>query len=60
MKLQEELKEVEAQKVDGKFVTASGEVPAGNEEVCELLRICLLWSDIVLERQVNSDKRSAQ
>jgi hypothetical protein len=46
------LKEIEAQRVDGKFVATNGEVPAGNEEVCELLRICLLWSDIVLERFV--------
>lgn len=50
-KLQAQLKEVDAQRVDGKFVSASGEVPAGNEEVCELLRICLLWSNMVLERK---------
>lgn len=37
-------------RVDGKFVTASGEVPAGNEETCELLNKCLLWSEIVLQR----------
>lgn len=49
-KLQQQLKEVESHQVDGKFVSAAGEVPAGNEEVCELLRICLLWSNIVLER----------
>lgn len=50
-KLQAQLKQIDAQRVDGKFVLLSGEVPAGNEEVCELLRICLLWSDMVLERK---------
>jgi hypothetical protein len=34
-------------------VTAAGEVPAGNDEVCELLNKCLLWSGIVLERFVH-------
>jgi hypothetical protein len=49
-RLQAQLKEIDAQRVDGKFVAANGEIPTGNDEVCELLRICLLWSDIVLER----------
>ena len=51
-KLQAQLKEIDAQRVDGKFVTASGEVPAGNEEVCDLLRRCLIWSEMVLSRSV--------
>lgn len=50
-KLQAQLKEIDAMRVDGKFVTASGEVPAGNEETCELLNKCLLWSEIVLQRK---------
>jgi hypothetical protein len=50
-RLQDQLKEIDNQRVDGKFVTASGEVPVGNEEVSELLRRCLLWSEIVLERK---------
>lgn len=50
-KLQAQLKEVDAKRTDGKFMSVSGEVLEGNEEVCELLRICLLWSDIVLERK---------
>ncbi|KAH8685508.1 hypothetical protein BGZ60DRAFT_395341 [Tricladium varicosporioides] len=50
-KLQEQAKEIDTLRVDGKFVTASGEVPAGNDEVCELLKKCLLWSNIVLERK---------
>lgn len=31
-------------------MSASGEVPPGNQEVCELLNKCLSWSAIVLER----------
>lgn len=50
-KLQARLKEIEAQRVNGKFVTAGGEVPAGNEEVCNLLGRCLMWSEIVLDRK---------
>ncbi|KAH6674628.1 hypothetical protein B0J14DRAFT_511672 [Halenospora varia] len=50
-KLQDQAKEIDALRVDGKFVSASGEVPAGNDEVCELLDKCLLWSNIVLERK---------
>jgi len=49
--LQAQAKEFDAQRVDGKFVSASGEVPAGNDEVCELLNKCLGWSGIVLERK---------
>lgn len=49
-KLQAQLKEIDATRVDGKFVTASGEVPAGNQAVCDLLDRCLLWSNVVLTR----------
>ena len=49
-KLRDQAKEIDAKRVDGKFVAASGEVPAGNEETCELLEKCLKWSDMVLER----------
>jgi len=49
-KLQNQLKEINAQRVDGNFVTASGEVPAGNEDACDLLARCLMWSEIVLSR----------
>jgi hypothetical protein len=49
-KLQAQLKEIDATRVDGKFVTASGEVPAGNQAVCDLLDRCLLWSNVVLSR----------
>ncbi|RDL37822.1 uncharacterized protein BP5553_05255 [Venustampulla echinocandica] len=50
-RLQAQLKEIDAQRVDGKFVSANKEVPAGNEEICELLERCLVWSNIVLERK---------
>ncbi|KUJ12137.1 uncharacterized protein LY89DRAFT_624592 [Mollisia scopiformis] len=51
IKLQAQAKEIDSHRVDGKFVTASGEVPASNEEVGELLFKCLRWSEIVLERK---------
>lgn len=38
-------------RVDNKFVGADGEVPEGNDEVCELLAKCLKWSEMVLERK---------
>ncbi|OAA67303.1 putative protein family UPF0662 [Niveomyces insectorum RCEF 264] len=45
------LKEIDDQKVDGKFLNDKGDVAAGNDEVSDLLRRCLLWADIVLERK---------
>lgn len=45
------MKEIDAQRVDGNFVTAEGEIPAGNDIVCDLLNRCLMWADIVLERK---------
>jgi hypothetical protein len=38
--------------VDGHFVNASGQTPAGDEEVSELLQRILMWAEIVLERCV--------
>ncbi|TVY26666.1 UPF0662 protein [Lachnellula hyalina] len=49
--LQAQVKEIDSLRVDGKFVAASGEVPAGTEDVVNLLEKCLLWSDIVLTRK---------
>lgn len=49
-KLQAQVKEIDGLRVDGKFVSSSGEVLAGNEETCELLKKCLLWSEIVQQR----------
>ncbi|TEY71379.1 hypothetical protein BOTCAL_0094g00230 [Botryotinia calthae] len=50
-KLQIQIKEIDSQRVDGKFVTASGETPPGNDEVCEYLERCLKWAEVVLERK---------
>ncbi|CAG8959695.1 hypothetical protein HYFRA_00001601 [Hymenoscyphus fraxineus] len=50
-KLQAQMKELDAQRIDGKFLTESGEVPEGNEGVCALLEKALKWSEIVLERK---------
>ncbi|KAK3365695.1 hypothetical protein B0T24DRAFT_396307 [Lasiosphaeria ovina] len=50
-KLQAQLKEIEASRVDGKFVNSEGKVPSGSDELSDLLSRCLRWSDIVLERQ---------
>jgi hypothetical protein len=40
--------------VDGHFTNASGQIPAGDEEVSELLRRILMWAQAVLERCVES------
>ncbi|TGO15263.1 hypothetical protein BTUL_0042g00330 [Botrytis tulipae] len=50
-KLQNQIKEIDSQRVDGKFVTATGETPPGNDEVCEYLERCLKWAEVVLERK---------
>lgn len=49
------MKEIDAQRVDGHFLNASGQIPAGDEEVSELLRRILMWAEIVLERYFNVD-----
>ncbi|CAK7265432.1 hypothetical protein SEPCBS119000_001509 [Sporothrix epigloea] len=50
-KFKAQLKEIDEKRVDGNFVNDEGKIPAGNEEVSELLSRCLLWADIVLERK---------
>ncbi|GKT60112.1 DUF2408 domain protein [Colletotrichum tofieldiae] len=50
-KLQAQLREIDEQSKEGKFVAADGGVPAGNEEMAALLEKCLQWSDVVLERK---------
>jgi hypothetical protein len=57
-KLQNQLKEIDAKRVDGKFLTADGQVAAGSDEVSEHLERCLMWSEIVLERFVIAQKSS--
>ncbi|KAF6839428.1 hypothetical protein CPLU01_01848 [Colletotrichum plurivorum] len=50
-KLQTQLRDIDETRKDGKFVSPEGNVPAGSDEVSELLEKCLKWSDIVLERK---------
>lgn len=49
-KLQAQLKEIDASRIDGKFLTAEGKPANGSDEVSDLLGRCLKWSDIVLAR----------
>lgn len=46
----DQLKEIQATMVDGKFLAEDSTAPAGQTIVSELLGRCLLWSDIVLTR----------
>lgn len=46
------MKEIEAMRVDGKFLGPDGNVASGSDEVEELLQRCLRWVDVVLEKQV--------
>ncbi|KAG9239597.1 hypothetical protein BJ875DRAFT_365306 [Amylocarpus encephaloides] len=49
--LQAQIQEVDATRVDGKFVSTNGDIPAGNDDVCALLNKGLRWSEMVLERK---------
>ncbi|KAI1913883.1 hypothetical protein LOZ53_002537 [Ophidiomyces ophidiicola] len=49
--------EIKGNMKDGKFVALDGSVPEGQEIVKVLLERCLIWVDIVLERQGNIDER---
>ncbi|KAL2158210.1 hypothetical protein VTH06DRAFT_4530 [Thermothelomyces fergusii] len=57
LKLKAKLKEIEESMVDGRFLGEDGEELRGSEAVAELLRRCLAWSDIVLERYVTRRTR---
>lgn len=48
----DQLKEIKATMVDGKFLAEDSTAPAGQDIVAELLSRCFLWSDIVLTRCV--------
>lgn len=54
LRFQEQVKEIDVQRVDGHFVNEQGEHLAGDAETSELLRKILIWSDIVLERYVST------
>lgn len=45
-----QLKEIKATMVDGKFLAEDSTAPAGQDIVIGLLDRCFLWSDIVLTR----------
>ncbi|KAK3307897.1 uncharacterized protein B0T15DRAFT_522932 [Chaetomium strumarium] len=45
------LKEIEGTMVNGKFVDAEGKELRGSDAVSELLKRCLMWSNIVIERK---------
>jgi len=50
-RLQKELKEIDAQRVDGNFVDTDGHKLGGSDEVVELLERITKWSEMVLERK---------
>lgn len=50
VKLQAELKEIDARRVDGNFVDENGNVARGSDAVATLLKRCLEWTEIVLDR----------
>ncbi|KAI4167585.1 MAG: hypothetical protein LQ343_007083 [Gyalolechia ehrenbergii] len=47
---QDQLREIQASMVDGKFLAENSTTPAGQHVVTELLNRCLKWSEIVLTR----------
>ncbi|KAG7137463.1 UPF0662 protein C30C2.08 like [Verticillium longisporum] len=49
--LRAQLKEIDEKIKANKYLTVDDRQPAGSEDVDFLLRKCLLWSDIVLERR---------
>ncbi|KAL9016875.1 MAG: hypothetical protein Q9185_005792 [Variospora sp. 1 TL-2023] len=54
---QDQLCEVQATMVDGKFLADDGTAPAGQHVATELLYRCLKWSELVLARQGKIDDR---
>ncbi|KAK0635898.1 hypothetical protein B0T17DRAFT_62183 [Bombardia bombarda] len=50
-RLQTQIKEVDASRVDGQFVSSEGKPLRGSDKVSDLAKRCLLWSDIVLDRK---------
>ncbi|KAL8633047.1 hypothetical protein Q9189_001301 [Teloschistes chrysophthalmus] len=54
---QDQLHEIQATMVDGKFLAEDSTTPAGQKVATDLLNRCLLWSDLVLSRQGKIDQR---
>lgn len=50
--LREQLKKIEANLKDGKFVNAEGNTLAGSDDLKSLMERCWRWTEIVLERYV--------
>jgi len=50
-KLQSQIQEIDSQRVDGKFLTESGDIAKGSDEVSSILEKCLRWAELVLERK---------
>ena len=46
----DQLKEIKASMVDGKFLAEDSSTPVGQEIVTGLLDRCFMWTGIVLER----------
>ena len=46
----DQLDEIKATMVDGKFISTDGSPSAGQDIVVGLLNRCILWSEIVLAR----------
>ncbi|KAL8724247.1 MAG: hypothetical protein Q9181_006916, partial [Wetmoreana brouardii] len=56
-RFQDQLREIQATMVNGKFLAENSTAPAGQHVAAELLNRCLAWSDIVLSRQVFGRRR---
>ena len=56
----EQLEEIKATSVNGKFLGEDSSVPAGQLIVTELLEKCFLWSEIVLTRCVCLYQRTSK
>ncbi|KAL9593200.1 MAG: hypothetical protein Q9219_007646 [cf. Caloplaca sp. 3 TL-2023] len=53
----DQLREIQATMIDGKFLAEDSTTPAGQQVATELLDRCLKWSEIVLTRQGKIDER---
>ncbi|KAL8874270.1 MAG: hypothetical protein Q9174_000390 [Haloplaca sp. 1 TL-2023] len=53
----DQLLEIQATMVNGKFLAEDSTTPAGQKIATDLLNRCLLWSEIVLARQGKIDER---
>ncbi|KAL9596482.1 MAG: hypothetical protein Q9179_004598 [Wetmoreana sp. 5 TL-2023] len=56
-RFQDQLREIQATMINGKFLAEDSTTPAGQHVATELLNRCLAWSDIVLSREGRIDER---